>query len=249
MRRAVSPGRRRRWLAMAMVSFSAVGLFSGPVPDHIAVYSGLEDVFAFSLEAPQEFAPGTVGRYRNVDTLVLGAIIRRTVEAVGESYHHWPQRMLFDALGTDDFVLETDASGHFVLSGYLYGTAEAWARLALLFLRGGVVDDQRLMPESFVDFVRTPGAAWPGANSAANSGSTPTNVSVCPRTPTACSAAAVRWRASCRPMMRSWFASATSTDGEPVRIRRAHGWRSSTHTWLAPFRQRLNESALMRSIR
>ena len=163
MRRPVSPGRRRRWLALAMASFSAVGLFSGPVPDHIAVYSGLEDVFAFSLEAPLEFAPGTVGRYRNIDTLVLGAIIRRTVEAVGESYHHWPQRMLFDALGTDDFVLETDASGHFVLSGYLYGTAEAWARLALLFLRGGVVDDQRLMPESFVDFVRTPGAAWPGA--------------------------------------------------------------------------------------
>lgn len=135
-------------------------MLRSPLPDHIAVYSGMEDVFAFSLAAPTEFLPGTMGRYRNCDPLTLGAIVRRIVEEAGEDYLQWPQHRLFDKLGTDGFVLETDARGNFILSGFDYGTAEAWARLALLYLNDGRWQGESLISESFVDFVRTPAPAW-----------------------------------------------------------------------------------------
>ncbi len=58
-------------------------------------------------------------------------------------------------------MLETDIYGNFVLTGFDYGTARNWARLGLLYLRDGVWDGERLLPEGFVDFVSSPAPAWP----------------------------------------------------------------------------------------
>ncbi|MEM1396807.1 MAG: serine hydrolase [Pseudomonadota bacterium] len=140
-------------------SMDTLKMLRGPVPDHIAVYSGIEDVFAYSIASPLEFEPNTVRRYRNCDPLTLGAVLRRTVEAAGEDYWQWPQKNLFDKLGTDGFVLETDARGNFILTGFDYGTADAWARLGLLYLQEGEWNGERLLPASFVDFVREPASA------------------------------------------------------------------------------------------
>jgi CubicO group peptidase (beta-lactamase class C family) len=130
------------------------------IPDHIRVYTGIEDVFRFSIAAPAEHPPGRVGRYRNCDPLVLGAIVRRTLEARGDDYLTWPQRALFDRIGIRRQVLETDVRGNFILSGYDYGTARSWARLGLLYLWRGAWLGQRLLPEEFVRFVVTPAPAW-----------------------------------------------------------------------------------------
>ncbi len=130
------------------------------VPDHLRVYTGIEDVFGFALASPAEHPPNRVGRYRNCDPLALGAILRRTVEADGEDYLSWPQRILFDRIGIRRQILETDVRGNFILSGFDYGTARNWARLGLLYLRDGVWNGERLLPEGFVRFVATPAPAW-----------------------------------------------------------------------------------------
>jgi len=146
--------------------------FSGPsdslrtlllrgTPDHQAIYMGMDDVFAYALAAPSEHAPGTVGRYRNSDPLALGAVVRRTLERLGEDYWSWPQRELFDPIGARGFVLETDTRGNFILTGFDYGTARDWARLGLLFLQDGVFEGRRLLPAGFAAFVATPAPAWP----------------------------------------------------------------------------------------
>ena len=57
-------------------------------------------------------------------------------------------------------MLEPDPWGNFLLSGYDYGTARNWARLGLLYLRDGVWNGQRLLPEGFAKFVSTPAPAW-----------------------------------------------------------------------------------------
>ena len=57
-------------------------------------------------------------------------------------------------------VLETDASGNFLLQGYELGTARDWARLGMLYLQDGVWNGERLLPAGWVDFVRTPAPAW-----------------------------------------------------------------------------------------
>lgn len=128
--------------------------------DHDLGYSGAIDAFAFALSRPLQFEPNTFGRYRNVDPLTLGYIIRETVRHRGEEYLTYPRRALFDKLGMRNQVLETDPYGNFLLTGYDYGTARNWARLGMLYLQDGVWMGERLLPEGFVRFVSTPAPAW-----------------------------------------------------------------------------------------
>jgi CubicO group peptidase (beta-lactamase class C family) len=128
--------------------------------DHDLIYTGAIDAFEFSITRPLQFEPNTVGRYRNVDPLTLGYIIRETVRQRGEEYLTYPRRALFDRLGMRGQILETDPYGNFLLTGYDYGTARNWARLGLLFLNDGIWMGERLFPGGFVEFVRTPAPAW-----------------------------------------------------------------------------------------
>lgn len=129
-------------------------------PDHMFIYTGAVDVFDFVTSRPLQFPPGTEGRYRNSDPLTLGYLVKKIVTERGEEYLTFPQRALFDEIGIRKQVLETDPYGNFVLTGYDYGTARNWARLGLLYLRDGVFEGKRLLPEGFVDFVSTPAPAW-----------------------------------------------------------------------------------------
>lgn len=129
-------------------------------PDHTYVYSGAINVYDFSVNKPAEYPPNTVGRYRNCDPLLVGYLLKRGVEARGENYLEFPRKHLFDALGIRHMVLETDAWGNFILTGFDYGSGRDWARLGLLLLQDGVWEGERLLPEGFVDFVSTPAPAW-----------------------------------------------------------------------------------------
>jgi CubicO group peptidase (beta-lactamase class C family) len=128
--------------------------------DHFFIYAGAVDAFKYAITSPVEFAPGTVGRYRNSDPMTLGFLVRQAVEKRGEQYLTYPQRALFDKIGIRKQVLEPDPWGNFLLSGYDYGTPRNWARLGLLYLRDGVWNGQRLLPEGFTKFVSTPAPAW-----------------------------------------------------------------------------------------
>jgi CubicO group peptidase (beta-lactamase class C family) len=128
--------------------------------DHFFIYAGAVDAFRYSTSSPIEFAPNTVGRYRNSDPMALAFLVRQAVERRGEPYLTWPQRALFDKIGIRRQVLETDPWGNFLISGYDYGTARNWARLGLLYLRDGVWNGQRLLPDGFSRFVSTPAPAW-----------------------------------------------------------------------------------------
>ncbi|BCS32276.1 serine hydrolase [Luteitalea sp. TBR-22] len=129
-------------------------------PPHVLIYTGAIDVFRFATSRPLQFEPGTEGRYRNCDPITLGAIVRQVVEARGEEYLTWPQRALFDRIGIRRQVLEPDAYGNFVLSGFDYGTVRNWARLGLLYAQDGVWQGTRLLPEGFARLVSTPAPGW-----------------------------------------------------------------------------------------
>jgi CubicO group peptidase (beta-lactamase class C family) len=128
--------------------------------DHFYVYTGAIDAFRWAITRPPQWPPNTVGRYRNSDPLVIGYLIRKAVEARGEEYLSYPQRHLFDKLGIRRMVPEPDPYGNFLLQGYELGPARDWLRLGLLYLQGGVWNGQRLLPEGWTDFVRTPAPAW-----------------------------------------------------------------------------------------
>ncbi len=134
-------------------------------PDHLYVYTGSVNSFEYAATRPQQWPPGTVGRYRNSDPVLINYLIRLGVESppptgLGENYHSFPQRTLFDKLGIRDLILETDPYGNFLLQGYEFGAARDWARLGNLYLQDGVWNGERLLPEGYADFVSTLAPAW-----------------------------------------------------------------------------------------
>ncbi len=129
--------------------------------EHFRIYFDALDVAAHAVNQPARFPPGEVWRYRNSDPLTLVTLGRRTVEARGQDFLEFPQRRLFDRIGARSFVLETDAWGNFIITGYDYGGTRDWARLGLLYLRDGVWEGERILPEGFAAFVSTPAPGDP----------------------------------------------------------------------------------------
>jgi len=129
--------------------------------EHSRIYYDGVNVFELATNQPLEIPPGTRFRYRNSDPLTLGRIVRDKVEARGESYLQFPQQALFDRIGARNFVLETDAWGNFIMTGYDYGSAWDWARFGLLHLRDGIFAGDRVLAEDWVEFVTTPAPGDP----------------------------------------------------------------------------------------
>jgi CubicO group peptidase (beta-lactamase class C family) len=149
------------------LDFANLGL-SGPASfsrenEHMRIYFDGLNVLEHAVNQPLEIPPNTKWRYRNSDPLTLGKIIRDTVESRGgrriENYLTFPQKALFDVIGARNFVLETDAWGNFIMTGYDYGSARDWARFGLLHLWDGMWKGKRILPEGWVEFISTPAPA------------------------------------------------------------------------------------------
>jgi CubicO group peptidase (beta-lactamase class C family) len=145
------------------LDFANLGL-NGPASftranKHMRIYFDGLNVFQHAVNQPLEIAPDTEWRYRNSDPLTLGKIVKEKVQARGEEYLTFPQRELFDPIGARHFVLETDAWGNFIMTGFDYGAARDWARFGLLHLWEGVWQGKRVLPEGWVRFVSTPAPA------------------------------------------------------------------------------------------
>jgi CubicO group peptidase (beta-lactamase class C family) len=133
---------------------------AGTYADHLYLYTGGVDSFHYAATRPLQWLPGKVGRYRNTDPVLTNYLIRLAVEKRGEEYLSFPKRALFERLGMRTMVLETDPFGNFLNQGYEFASARDWARLGNLYLQDGIWNGERILPEGFVRFVRTPAPAW-----------------------------------------------------------------------------------------
>jgi CubicO group peptidase (beta-lactamase class C family) len=129
-------------------------------PDHLYLYTGSVNSFHYAATRPLEWPPGTVGRYRNTDPVLVNDLIRLAVERHGEDYASFPRRALFDRIGVRSMVIETDPYGDLLTQGYDLASARDWARLGNLFLDDGVWKGSRILPPGFVKFVSTLAPAW-----------------------------------------------------------------------------------------
>jgi CubicO group peptidase (beta-lactamase class C family) len=115
------------------------------------------DAVRESTAAQLEVDPGTRWYYANRDTLLL---VRAMREVLGdEAYWRFPTRALLDRIGMGDTVPETDLHGNYVLSSQVFTTPRDLARLGLFYLRDGVWEGERILPEGWVDFSTRPAPA------------------------------------------------------------------------------------------
>lgn len=130
-------------------------------PDHGLVYSGAIDSRALVASRGLRHKPGHFGAYKNSDTLLLWAALEDRLHAVGLDPLTWPYERLLGPLGAPSALLETDPYGHALITGYVYGNARDWARLAQIFI------DQELAETIGADWAclqacLQPTSAWKG---------------------------------------------------------------------------------------
>jgi len=118
------------------------------------------DMGGFALSKPAVYPPDSVWYYSSGTSNILSLIIRRQF-ASDQEYWKFPRKAIFNKIGMRSVVFETDASGTFVGSSYIFANARDWARYGLLYLRDGMWNGQRILPEGWVDYTKT---AAPGSS-------------------------------------------------------------------------------------
>lgn len=117
---------------------------------------GKEDVAAYAAAQPLEHEPGSFWSYASGTTNIVSRIASRTLNAYGPDFERFMRTRLFEPLGIRSAIPKFDAAGVFIGSSFCFMTARDFARFGLLYMRDGVWNGQRLLPEGWVDYARTP---------------------------------------------------------------------------------------------
>lgn len=99
--------------------------------------------------------PGSRFRYANNDILLAVMAVAPTFQA------HSPADM-FGRLGMSDTVAETDWHFNDMLSSQVWSTARDLARFGQLYADDGMIDDERILPENWLEYVSAPTGPQPG---------------------------------------------------------------------------------------
>lgn len=124
---------------------------------------GRRDVARWAATRPLLHDPGTHWNYSSAGTLLISDALTRAIvpdarDAVDrrQRMRAWMDSSLFTQIGATPIV-EFDPQGVFYGSSLYWATARDYARFGYLYLRGGVWDGRRVLPEGWVDFARMPG--------------------------------------------------------------------------------------------
>jgi len=137
------------------------------VPEHpsdvIAMLfgEGKDDVAHYAASQPLEHKPGGFWSYSSGTTNIVSRCVARALDAYGADFEAFMRARLFDPIGMASAAPRFDAAGTFIGSSYCFCTARDFARFGLLYLRDGVWDGRRILPEGWVDYARTETWAQP----------------------------------------------------------------------------------------
>jgi CubicO group peptidase (beta-lactamase class C family) len=118
---------------------------------------GKDDVAHFAASFPLEHKPGTFWSYSSGTSNIVARCVALAAGLNGaEAYDAFMRRRLFDRIGMTSAQPKFDAAGHFIGSSYCFASARDFARFGTLYLRDGIWDGERLLPEGWVDYARSP---------------------------------------------------------------------------------------------
>lgn len=124
---------------------------------------GRLDVANYCSSLPLIHEPGTHWNYNSCGIVLTADALTRAIvpkpvspEQRRAAMMRWMNVSLFDVIGMKPQP-EFDATGLIYGSALIYASARDFARFGLLYLRDGMWDGRRVLPEGWVDFARTHG--------------------------------------------------------------------------------------------
>lgn len=115
-----------------------------------------DDIAHFAASFPLAHAPGTFWSYSSGTTNIIARAAQKAAGLKGAAFEAFMRQRLFDVIGMTSAAPKFDAAGTFVGSSFCYATPRDFAKFGLLYLRAGIWDGKRLLPEGWVDYARTP---------------------------------------------------------------------------------------------
>ena len=119
----------------------------GSETDSTYALENSETWIQFILDQPMYAEPGTVFKYNDGASVLLGKILH---EATGQRVDAWARDKLFRPIGIDDFYWKITPDGEADTEGGLYLSAHDLARIGYLYLRDGLWDGKRVISEDWV---------------------------------------------------------------------------------------------------
>jgi CubicO group peptidase (beta-lactamase class C family) len=106
-----------------------------------------KDWIQFTLNQPMDADPGTKWAYNSGGSHLMSGIIRA---ATGRFIDDYASELLFRPIGIRDFYWKKTPTGHPDTEGGLYLAAEDLARIGYLYLRDGMWNGRRVLPDGWV---------------------------------------------------------------------------------------------------
>jgi CubicO group peptidase (beta-lactamase class C family) len=158
----------RQWLTMTDgLDYTEIGATSMAANDVIQMMygPGRFDVLAYiKAELPPLHEPGTVWNYSTAGFHLIGKAVQGLLQDIQmpefatdqglQLERSFLQEILLRPIGMDT-ELEFDSSGTFLGGSLVWASARDFAKFGYLYLRDGVWDGERLLPEGWVDFSRS----------------------------------------------------------------------------------------------
>ena len=124
---------------------------------------GHTDTARWASGLPLIHDPGTHWNYNSAGSVLISDALTRIIVPDpndpierGQRMRAWMNHSLFDPIGMNPIV-EFDPQGLYYGSALIWASARDYARFGYLYLRGGVWDGVRVLPEGWVDFARSRG--------------------------------------------------------------------------------------------
>ena len=150
----------RQWLTMTDgLDYTEIGATGMADNDVIQMMygPGRFDVLQYiKAELPPLHEPGTVWNYSTAAFHLIGHALQGLVTDApsAASFSSWFSRELSDPIGINALI-EFDASENYLGGSLVWASARDFAKFGYLYLRDGVWDGERLLPEGWVDFSRS----------------------------------------------------------------------------------------------
>lgn len=109
---------------------------------------------SWAAEHPSEYEPGTYWEYLSASSNILAQVVQAQFPD-NQAYWAYPRTAMFDPLGVQTATLETDTTGTWVASSYLWASVGDWARMGQMMMDDGKWKGQQVIPTGFLKLAKT----------------------------------------------------------------------------------------------